>query len=86
MANYTNNQTGTINNTVNTLPISKTGTGTITSNGNAFIGVGTKFTKELRAGSWIFNGTNEIVRVNFVFDDLLCYVDNAFTKIGRAHV
>lgn len=77
--NLTNNQTGQLDNEVQTVPLSATGTGTVSTQGIAIIGSGTAFKTELRTGSYLFNGSDEIRRVRYVETDTLAYLEDAFT-------
>lgn len=79
MANNNNLIAGQLVNEIDTLPRSLTGTGTITTNLKWATGVGTKFMTELPADSWIFNGTDQIVRVVRPISDTVVQLDSAFT-------
>ena len=78
--NLTNNQNGTLDNEVQTVPLSTAGTGTITTSGIGVVGSGTSFTTELSKGAWIFNDTDEIRRVNYVESDTVAYLEDAFSS------
>jgi hypothetical protein len=79
MANYKNTEYSVVTGN-QTLPISATGTGTVTTDGKSVIGVGTKFITEMPAGSWLVDLANtEIRRITSVESDTVAYFTNPFT-------
>ncbi len=67
--------------TKQTVPLSSTKTGDITTLGAAVIGVGTLFTTELPIGSWVVDlAQDEIRQVVTVTSDTLAYMTNAFSS------
>jgi hypothetical protein len=64
-----------------TVPATSTKTGTITTAGKNVVGVGTKFTTEIKKGDWIADlvTNNELRVVTDVRDDLFLTIDSAFT-------
>lgn len=78
--NYTNN-IYTVISDKRSLPFNSPLTGTISTQGDVVIGVGTKFRDELPAGSWLIDLHNwELRKVMRVHDDLRVDLDHAFSS------
>lgn len=63
------------------IPFNVAGTGTITTFGKAIVGVGTKFMKEMPAGSYLVNlSTWQAYRVYRTDSDTLAFLEKVFTS------
>ncbi len=80
MTNFKNDKFYTIADDKQSIPVSASGTGTISTTGKAVKGVGTLFMSELRMGSWLVDLTqNEVRKVIRTESNTLVFLDNAFT-------
>lgn len=62
------------------IPYNATGTGSVTTKGQTVIGVGTKFTSEMPAASWLISlSGNESAKVFRVDSDTLAFIQDPFT-------
>lgn len=78
--NYKNSQYKYLDNEVVSAPLSSVGSGTVSSDGKALIGVGTAFTTEIPKGSWVIDfSNNELRQVDRVESDTLAYLTEAFS-------
>lgn len=65
-----------------TIPASANGTGTVTTNGIAVVGVGTLFKSEMPVGSWLYKtSTNELRKVIQVESNVLAYLEEPFAAV-----
>jgi hypothetical protein len=76
-----------ITNTKESIPKNESGTGTVTTNGLAIIGVGTSFRTEMIAGSYLVSiAQNECRRVVRVDSDTVAYLERPFSYSLSASV
>lgn len=66
-------------NTLDTYPRNALKTGTMSSNGNVVTGNGTAFKTELDVGQFLYNGTDEIRRIDDIESDTRLTIRLAFT-------
>lgn len=78
--NYKNSNYKYLSNEIVSAPLSSVGTGTVSSDDKALIGVGTLFTTEIPKGSWVIDfANNELRQVDRVESDTLAYLTEAFS-------
>lgn len=79
--NFKNSNYKYFNDIQSSVPLSTEGTGTISTEGDAVIGVGTLFTTELPKGSWVIDyANNELRQVVRVDSDTRAYLAEPFTS------
>lgn len=77
MATQNTNDQVLIISTIDTVPdLSQAITGTLSTNGINVVGDGTttKFTTEFNNGDWLFNGTNQVNRIDQIYSDNIMYL------------